>query len=80
MIYTVYVLLSKENCNYVGFTNNMPRRLLEHNSGKSYYTRRGSKWEVVYTEKTGDRIEARKREKYLKSHAGKEWLKRRGIL
>ncbi len=80
MQYTVYVLQSREGFTYVGYTNNLRRRLREHNAGQSKATRKGTNWRVVYSECCSTRPEARQREKYLKSHAGKEWLIRHGYL
>ena len=60
---------------YVGFTENLTRRLAEHNSGKSKFTSGYLPWKVIYTEDVSDRLEARKREKYLKTAAGKRFLK-----
>ncbi|MBC8400727.1 MAG: GIY-YIG nuclease family protein [Candidatus Marinimicrobia bacterium] len=79
MNFTVYIIISLEGYTYVGYTNNLNRRLTEHNSGKHGYIKKGSCWKVIYSETCSSRKEARKREKYLKSHAGKERLKRRGI-
>ena len=80
MAYHVYILRSKEGDVYVGMTQDLERRLREHNTGESKYSRRSSHWKVVYQEILETRQAARAREKYLKSHAGKEWLQRRGIL
>jgi len=78
-MFKVYVIQSAEGYNYTGFSENFDRRLKEHNSGTQRYTRKGTCWTLIYSEDVPTRAEARKREKYLKSHAGKEWLKRRGI-
>ena len=80
MPYTVYVLHSVEGYTYVGMTNDLERRLREHKSGQSRYTRQDRGWEVIYREEVPTCEEARKREQYLKSHAGKEWMERQGIL
>ncbi len=77
---TVNVIRSREGDTYVGMTDDITRRLQEHNTGHSKYTRKGADWEVIYSEEVSDRHEARNREKYLKSHAGKEWLQRQGLL
>ncbi|MBM3425926.1 MAG: GIY-YIG nuclease family protein, partial [Bacteroidetes bacterium] len=61
---------------YVGLTNNLERRIQEHNSGKSRATKSYTPFRLIYSEKVGARIEARKREKYLKSGIGKEFLKK----
>ena len=72
----VYALKSlKDGRIYVGFTGNLEKRLNEHNSGKTSSTKAWVPWELLYSEKVSTRIEARKREKYLKSGIGKEYLK-----
>jgi putative endonuclease len=75
-VYTVYVLksLSKE-FHYTGMTSDLDRRLKEHNSGYSRTTKKYLPFLVVYTEIYSDRTSARMREKYLKSGAGREYVK-----
>ena len=75
--YYIYVLISKDNLHhYVGLTKDVGRRLQEHNSGKSKSTKPYLPWSIVYIESFGSRLEARKREKYLKSCAGRKFLKK----
>jgi putative endonuclease len=75
--YFVYAIKSlSKNYIYVGLTNNLERRIQEHNSGKSKSTKSYTPFRLIYCEKVGIRIEARKREKYLKSGSGKEFLKK----
>ncbi len=77
MKYVVYVLSSRVvERSYVGSTNNLKRRLEEHNLGKNYYTRRYMPWDVIYTEEYGRLEIARKREKMLKSTTGRRYLKK----
>jgi len=61
---------------YVGITSSPDRRVAEHNSGKNRYTKAFMPWSVFYTEQQLDYPSARRREKYLKSAAGKRFLKR----
>jgi len=61
---------------YVGMTTNLENRLLEHNSGKSKFTKGHLPWKIVYYEQVNDFKEGRIREKYLKSNAGKSFLKK----
>lgn len=76
-MFTVYILKSAVVVkSYVGVTDNIERRLKEHNSGKSYYTKKYTPWNVVYTEKFELFSEARKREKYFKSASGRRQLKK----
>jgi len=76
-MYYVYVLRSlvKENTFYTGYTENLAVRLSQHNAGKTKSTKHGAPWEIVYREVYHTRIEALNREKYLKSGAGREFLK-----
>ncbi len=55
------------------------RRLSEHNSGKVKSTKHGLPWEIIYEEEHPNRIETRKREKYLKSAAGRKFRKNMGM-
>lgn len=73
----VYVLRSvRFNRFYVGMTDHVERRLKEHNQGKTKSTQFYRPWELVFTEQFEDRLSARKREKYLKSGVGKEYIKK----
>ena len=77
LMYYVYVLISKKfKKSYVGKTNNLIRRLNEHNNGMSCYTKRFLPWELVFKEEFKTEIEAIKKEKYFKSHAGRIYLKK----
>jgi putative endonuclease len=49
--------------------------LKEHNFGKTKSTKGFIPWKLIYQEQIGVRSDARKREKYLKSGVGKEFLK-----
>ena len=73
----VYAIKSlSKNYIYVGLTNNLERRIQEQNSGRGRSTKSYAPFRLIYSEKIGARIEARKREKYLKSGIGKEFLKK----
>ena len=72
----VYVLKSlSSNKTYTGMSEDVNRRLKEHNSGKSKFTKSYIPWEIVYTEKCESREEARRKEKYFKSAAGRKRIK-----
>jgi len=55
-------------------------RLIEHNRGKSRFTKGHLPWELIYKEVVGETEVARKREKYLKSSAGKNFLRKNKII
>ncbi|AFH50303.1 Putative endonuclease [Ignavibacterium album JCM 16511] len=75
-MYTVYTIYSEKfNKIYIGQTENIERRMLEHNNGLlSVYSKRYRPWELVYTEEYPTRAEAMKREKQLKSQKGREFI------
>ena len=75
-MFTVYVIRSRSREYwYVGLTNNLQRRFLQHQEGKERTTQPYRPFAIVHTEEFATRLEARNREKYLKSGSGKEWLK-----
>ena len=77
MKYKVYAIKSEiRNYIYVGHTNNLARRLNEHNRGKTKPTKPYIPFKFIYVEDFESRNEAIKREKYFKSGVGKEYLKR----
>ena len=75
-MYFVYAINSKDrNYIYVGLTNNVNRRLTEHNKGENRSTKAFIPFELIMKESFETRLEARAREKYLRSGIGKEYLK-----
>ena len=75
-MFTVYVLKSFDGKLYKGVTNDLARRLKEHISGHTITTAKMRGLEIVYTEKYDVFIEARKREVYFKTAAGRRFLKK----
>lgn len=76
-MYFVYILKSRDfPKTYVGITNNLEKRLQQHNSGYHFYTKRYLPWKQIFCEEVENRVSARRREKYLKSAAGRKWMKR----
>jgi len=78
MIYHVYVLKSLKNGKpYVGFTRKtVQERLQEHNEGKNTWTRNNGPFVLAHFEKYYSRKQALLQEKYLKSGAGRKFLKK----
>ena len=70
MSYYVYMLrtLNKTNITYVGYTNNLNKRIKLHNSGKGAKFTRGRKWKLIYKEKYNTKSQAISREYYIKSN------------
>ncbi|MBX7152802.1 GIY-YIG nuclease family protein [bacterium] len=74
-MFYVYVLWSyKLQKRYTGSTNDITKRLKEHNHGKTPFTKSGIPWALVYHEEYKTNKEAREREKFLKTGIGRKWL------
>ncbi len=72
MSYFVYLIVSnlKKNkkISYVGYTNNLKKRLSLHNSGKGAKFTRGKKWKLVYYKRYDSRVIAMRNEFLLKKN------------
>ena len=69
MTYIVYLLGSYKNSKlttYVGYTNNLKKRIKLHNKGKGAKFTRGRKWEIIYKRKYNTKREAMINEYKLK--------------
>ncbi|AFH49489.1 Hypothetical protein IALB_1782 [Ignavibacterium album JCM 16511] len=76
-----YILFSaKHNKHYFGHTSNLQKRISDHNSGLSTFTKKYLPWELIYFEEFDSRAEAMKREKFFKSYLGYKWLKQNKII
>ena len=72
----VYLLLSeKDNRTYLGSTDNLDRRIFEHNNGQNKSTRHRRPLKLIYTEEKENILEARQREKFLKTKKGRNKLR-----
>ena len=77
-MYFTYVIRSqKDGLLYIGYTENLDKRILEHNSGKVKSTKYRIPFELVYYESCREQADALHREKYLKSTYGHRYLKNR---
>ena len=61
---------SIKSVTYVGYTNNLIKRINLHNSGKGAKFTRGRKWTLIYKENFKSKKEAISREYYLKNNIG----------
>ena len=53
---------------YVGYTNNLKKRISLHNKGKGAKFTRGRNWKLIYKEKKKSKKEAISREYYIKKN------------
>ena len=71
MFHYVYVLLTKRKnkyITYIGYTNNLKKRLFLHNNSKGAKFTKGNFWKIIYTEKYDTKKEAISREYYIKKN------------
>lgn len=72
----VYILKSEKNGKlYKGLTVDLKRRVREHNSGNSTFTKNNGPWKLVYYEAFLHKEDAVKEELFLKSGKGKDRIK-----
>ena len=71
MSFFVYLILSKHKdrwISYVGYTNNIEKRIFLHNNSKGAKFTKGKSWKVIYSEKYSTKVEAMKNEYKLKKN------------
>ena len=74
MNFYVYLLLSKINnryYSYVGYTNDLKKRLILHNSSKGAKYTRGKKWVIIYKKRYKNKSDAMSEEFKLKKNRKK---------
>ena len=74
MFYTYVIQSIETGILYKGFTENLERRLMEHNAGLSNYTSKYAPWKLVLFEEHSTRSLAMKREKWYKTGVGRDWI------
>ena len=75
-MYYVYILQSRKRGKlYKGSTENLRKRLGEHNAGKIFSTKSGTPWALIYFEAFASKKHARREELFLKSGKGRERIK-----
>ena len=77
MKFFLYILQSKKNRKYyVGHTNDLERRIVEHNSGQTKSTKTGIPWEVIYTKEYDSNIEANRAELEIKKKKSRKYIEK----
>jgi len=75
VFFYTYILESlKDGNRYVGYTNNLKKRVEEHKKGLVFSTRPRRPMKLIYFEACLNEGDAKQREKYLKSTIGRRWL------
>jgi len=77
-MYYVYTLLSlRDKQFYIGYTEDLRKRIFQHGKGYGFSTKNRRPFKLIYYEACLNREDARAREKYLKSGMGKRYIKNR---
>lgn len=77
MFYTYILKSDKDGKMYTGFTKNLKLRFDEHQKGKVDSTKDRRPLKLIYYEACLNQVDATHREKYLKTHHGKSFIKNR---
>ena len=77
MFYTYILQSTKSDMWYTGSTGDLRKRLSQHNTGKSLYTKGRGPFKLIYYEACCNEDDAKSRELYLKSGPGKRYIKNR---
>jgi putative endonuclease len=76
-VHYVYVLQSQSDLGlYIGYTADLRRRLKEHQTGAATATAHRGPWRLIYYEDYVEEADARGREAFLKSGAGRRFLRK----
>ena len=76
-MFKVYILKSKTNDKYyVGYTEDLDKRLIRHNGKLVKATKSGVPWTIIYTESFNTKSEAYRRERQIKSYKGGKAFKK----
>lgn len=74
--FSIYLIINEsENKTYIGFTDDIERRIIEHLSGKVRTTKEYGDFKYFVLEEAPGRKQARQRERYWKSCAGRKKIK-----
>lgn len=78
-LWYVYIIRSATSPekDYIGATADLKRRIADHNTGKSIHTAKFTPWELMWYSAFPDKHRALEFEKYLKSHSGRAFAKKR---
>ena len=74
MFYTYILFSPKLDKFYTGSTNDLERRLKDHNRGKTNFTRMGMPWELKYFETFNTKGEAVRREMEIKKQKNRQYI------
>lgn len=76
-MFYVYLLESiKDKSWYIGYSSDLKERFKSHNKGENIATRNKRPWKLIYYEAYINNLDAKKRERFLKSGSGRRFIKK----
>jgi putative endonuclease len=75
-MYNVYILENEAGNHYIGYTEDLARRIKDHNRSKSRWTKKKGPWRLIYKEAHPTKKDAYLREKQIKRYKGGEAFQR----
>jgi putative endonuclease len=77
MPFQVYILQSLlDSSYYIGYTNNLEKRIFQHNHAKTGYTSKKAPWILVYSEPYEIKSSAIVRERFFKNQKSRDFIKK----
>ena len=77
MFYYVYILQSLKNKSlYIGYSDNLKARVIQHNNGKSLAKKPFRPYKLIFYEAFLNRLDAKNREEYLKGGYGRKTIEK----
>ncbi len=76
-MFWVYILQNPDGKFYIGQTENLERRIIEHNSSDTElfkFTHKNGPWKLIWSEQYNTRSETMNREKFIKSRKSSKWI------
>ncbi len=76
MFYTYILQSAKDSTYYIGHTKDIQKRLIQHNQGRTRFTKNKRPWKLIHQEFFLTKQESYARELKIKSYKGGEAFKR----
>lgn len=76
MSYFIYILQADDGRYYIGQSDNLERRLGQHQAGRVQTTKSRTGWKLMHQEEFDTRIEAIKRERQIKKRKSRAYIKK----
>ena len=77
MYYTYILHSDRDHKNYAGYTSDLDLRMKQHEDGEVKSTRHRRPLKLIYFEACLSKQDAKRREKYFKTHYGRMFIKKR---